>query len=120
KDQTVVEICPEMLAGLSAPRPCAEIVDGIVTDSSGNSVDEIYKKGVACALEKIKDMEFDLVVLQSRSPTCGVNQIYDGRFLGKLKEGQGLFARALIDAGYHVVDIEDAEEFAGGKQKGLL
>ena len=47
-----------------------------------------------------------LAVLQSRSPTCGVNQIYDGSFSGKLIPDMGLFAQALKKKGCKVVDVE--------------
>ena len=33
KDKEVVEICPELLAGLPTPRPSAELVNGVVTVS---------------------------------------------------------------------------------------
>ena len=59
------------------------------------------------ALNEIRSMEIDLVILQSRSPTCAVKNIYDGSFTGKLIKGQGLFAQALIEAGYKVLDSED-------------
>ncbi|MHB9923571.1 2-thiouracil desulfurase family protein [Clostridium botulinum] len=107
RDKEVIEICPEMLASMSIPRASAEIVDGCVTESNGKNVDKEYRKGVELALEKIKGEDIDLVILQSRSPTCGVNRIYDGSFTGKLIEGQGLFAQALIYAGYKVIDSED-------------
>ena len=55
----------------------------------------------------IVQQEIDLVILQSRSPTCGVNQIYDGSFTGKLVSGMGLFAKALKQKGYHVIDVEE-------------
>ncbi len=107
KDKEILSICPELLAGMPTPRPCVEIVDGIVVDDKGNNVDFEYRNGVSLALEKIKDQQIDLVILQSRSPTCGVNKIYDGTFTGKLIPGQGLFAKALIDKGYKVKDVED-------------
>lgn len=107
KDKEVVEICPELLANMPIPRPSAELVKGIVTDIYGNNVDDSYQHASQLALEKIKDIEIDLVILQSRSPTCGVNQIYDGSFTNKLIEGQGLFAKALIQAGYKVLDSEE-------------
>lgn len=66
-----------------------------------------YNKAVAVALSKIQNEEIDLVILQSRSPTCGVNQIYDGSFTGKLVSGMGLFAKALKQKGYHVIDVEE-------------
>jgi uncharacterized protein YbbK (DUF523 family) len=36
-----------------------------------------------------------------------VNQIYDGSFSGKLIPGSGIFAQALREAGYRVMDAED-------------
>ena len=95
KDKEVISICPEVLAGMETPRPCAEIVNGRVVDENGNDVSLEYNKAVAVALSKIQNEEIDLVILQSRSPTCGVNQIYDGSFTGKLVSGMGLFAKAL-------------------------
>lgn len=76
-------------------------------DIDGNNVDAIYRSAAHLALKEIEDMEIDLVILQSRSPTCGVNQIYDGSFTGKLIQGQGVFAEELIEAGYVVKDSED-------------
>ena len=92
---------------MTIPHPCAEIVKGVVTDIDGYNVDASYQKACQLALEKIKDEKIDLVILQSRSPTCGVNQIYDGSFTNKLIAGQGLFAKALIQAGYQVLDAEE-------------
>lgn len=106
KDKEVISICPEVLAGMETPRPCAEIVNGRVVDENGNDVSLEYNKAVAVALSKIQNEEIDLVILQSRSPTCGVNQIYDGSFTGKLVSGMGLFAKALKQKGYHVIDVE--------------
>lgn len=107
KDKEVVEICPELLAGLPIPRPSAELVDGIVMGIDGKNVDKEYRYAVDMAMKKIEYLDIDLVILQSRSPTCGVNLIYDGSFTGKLIKGQGLFTQALIKAGYKVVDAED-------------
>ena len=44
-------------------------------------------------------------ILQSQSPICGVNQVYDGTFSGKLIPGSGVFAQALKDA----EDIAESE-----------
>lgn len=111
KDKEVVLICPEVLAGMKVPRPCAEIVNGRVVDENGNDVSLEYDKAVAVALSKIENKEIDLVILQSRSPTCGVKQTYDGSFSGKLISGTGLFAKALIEKGYPVIDVEDISLF---------
>lgn len=107
KDKEVIPICPELLAGMEIPRPCAEIVNGSVVDENGKNVDSAYRKAVSLALSKIQNEEIDLAILQSRSPTCGVNQIYDSSFTGKLTAGTGLFAKALKQRGYKVVDVEE-------------
>ena len=49
----------------------------------------------------------DLVILQSRSPSCGVKQRYDGTFTGTLIDGPGLTAELLMRHGFRVVDVED-------------
>ena len=107
KDKDVISICPEVLAGMKIPRSCAEIVNGRVVDENGNDVSSEYDKAVSIALSKIKNENIDLVILQSRSPTCGVNQIYDGSFTGKLISGMGLFAKELKQRGYKVIDVEE-------------
>lgn len=109
QNKEIIPICPEMLAGMPSPRPCVELVHGAVVDENGVNVDEIYRSGVKRALEEAERKGIDLAILQSRSPTCGVRQIYDGSFSGCLIEGQGLFAEALIKNGYQVIDAEEVE-----------
>lgn len=109
-DKEVICICPEMFAGMGVPRTCAEIVNGAVMDENGINVDEEYKNAVELAMKEIEKMNIKIAILQSRSPTCGVNKIYDGTFTGTLIQGQGLFAKALIKKGYKVMDSEDFVE----------
>ena len=109
KDQDVIPVCPEMMAGLGCPRTPIEIANGVVVDRNGNNVDAAIRKAVAQALEMIRDEEIQCAILKSRSPTCGVHQIYDGTFTGTLIDGAGVFAQALKDAGYRVMDTEDLE-----------
>ena len=103
----VLPVCPEMMAGMGCPRTPIEIVDGVLMDRDGNNVDEAMRQAVAHAMERIRQEKIHCAVLQSRSPTCGVNQVYDGSFSGKLIPGSGIFAQALKDAGYPVMDAED-------------
>ena len=107
EDKEVVEYCPEVLAGMGIPRVPIEIVNGVLMDRNGSNVDEAMRQAVQKALEEIRQLGIDCAVLQSRSPTCGVNQVYDGTFSGKLIPGQGVFAKALMDAGIKVIDAED-------------
>lgn len=107
RDKEIVEICPEMMAGLGCPRTPIEIVDGVLMDREGHNVDGVLRNAARDALEFAKEQHIDLAILQSRSPTCGVNQVYDGSFSGKLVAGQGVFARLLLDEGFRVLDAED-------------
>ncbi len=107
KGKTVVEICPEVLAGFPTPRPRIERVKGRVFNEFGEDVHETCLAGVENALEIARKEQPDLVILQSRSPSCGVNEIYDGSFSGVRVPGQGVFAEALAGAGFRVLDIED-------------
>lgn len=107
KGKEVIPVCPEMLAGLGCPRTPIEIVNGVVMDRNGNSVDGAIRGAVAQLMEMLKKEEIQCAILQSRSPTCGVNQIYDGSFSHTRITGSGVFAQALKDAGYSVIDVED-------------
>ena len=107
KDKEVLAICPEMTAGMGCPRTPIEIVDGVLMDRDGNNVDAAMRKAVEEAMELIRKEDIQCAVLQSRSPTCGVNQVYDGSFSGKLVSGSGILAQALKDAGYQTIDAED-------------
>lgn len=107
KDREVIPVCPEVKAGLGVPRTPVEIVDGVVKDKNGNSVDDALRTAVAQILAQLKDEQIDCAILKSRSPTCGVKQVYDGTFTGKLVDGMGILAAALHQAGYCVIDSED-------------
>ena len=107
KGREVLTICPEMMAGMGCPRTPIEIVDGVLMDRDGNNVDEAMRDAVEQAMEVIRKENIQCAILQSRSPTCGVNQVYDGTFSGNLIAGSGIFAQALKDAGYQVLDAED-------------
>lgn len=103
----VIAICPEVLGGLTIPREPAEIVDGIVSHKDGSSVDKEFRTGAQKALKIVMDNQVDLVILQSRSPSCGADTIYDGSFSGKLIEGQGVFASLLRQNNIKMIDVAD-------------
>ena len=85
----VIPVCPEVLGGLPTPRDPSEIVSGEVINCKGVNVDERrFREGAEEALRIAKENGIDLAILQSRSPSCGVKQIYDGNFTGKLIPGQ--------------------------------
>ena len=103
----VVPVCPEEAAGLGIPRVPMEIVDGILINKEGVVVDEPVRRAVANIVEENRDA--DLAILKSRSPTCGVKQVYDGTFSGALINGSGVLAQALKEAGIRIMDAEDID-----------
>lgn len=111
ENHEVVPVCPELLGKRPVPRPPVEICDGIVREKDGTSRDAEFRKGAMEGLQIALDKHVDLAVLQSRSPSCGVNQIYDGTFTGTKRAGRGIFADLLVKEGIKVIDIEDFPDY---------
>lgn len=103
----VIGVCPEVLGGLPTPRLSSEIVDGVVRHKNGTSVDEEFRRGAEASLKIVKDAGAELVILQSRSPSCGVGTIYDGTFSKTLIPGDGVFVKLLKENGIRVMDVKD-------------
>ena len=105
----VIPVCPEQMGGLPTPRVPSEIRDGVVISKDGRIVDQEFRLGAARCLEVASRVDPDLIVLQSRSPSCGVKQRYDGSFSGRLVDAPGVTAQLLMENGYRVIDVEDLE-----------
>jgi uncharacterized protein YbbK (DUF523 family) len=103
----ITPICPEVLGGLPTPRAPSELRDGVVVNQAGVSVDREFRFGAEKCLEIALRERPDLIILKSRSPSCGVRQRYDGTFSGKLITGPGVTAELLIRHGFRVVDVEE-------------
>ena len=106
----VIPVCPEVLGGLPVPRVPAEIVDGVVKNRDGLSVDLEFRRGAAAALDICIREKPDLVILQPRSPSCGVGTVYDGTFSGKLVPGNGVFAAMASENGFRTASAEQILE----------
>lgn len=108
-------VCPECLAGLKIPREPSEISGGDGRDVLKGNAKVIAQDGSDRTNEFIKGAEKTVdealknnakkAYLKSKSPSCGLNRIYDGTFSGKLKEGCGVTAALLIDNGIEVVEV---------------
>ena len=107
----VIPVCPEVAGGLPTPRVPVELVNGMAINRDGVNVDKEFRLGVERILNKLENEDIELVILQPRSPSCGTKQIYDGTFTGTLIPGQGMFAKALIEKGYKVVEPDELEYF---------
>lgn len=103
----VIKVCPEVMGGLQIPRKPAEIVDGVVRTEDGSNVDTEFRRGVEKVLDLIKEEEIEFAILQSRSPSCGVKEIYDGSFSKKKIAGQGLLAQALSERHIRLIDSSE-------------
>ena len=109
KGHEVISVCPEVMGGLPVPRESSEIVDGVVRHKDGMSVDEEFRTGAELALKKVLENGVELVILQSRSPSCGVKEVYDGTFSGKLIQGQGVFAKLLKENNIRSLDVSELD-----------
>ena len=93
---TLVEVCPEMLGGLPAPRVPSERCGRRVVNAHGVDVTENYRRGAAEALALVKKFNIKLALLKERSPSCGAGRIYDGSFTQTLTDGNGVTVDELI------------------------
>lgn len=109
----IVPVCPEVMAGLGIPRTPIEIVEGELKNRFGKSVDAPLREAVEQVMKLVRSQKITVAVLKARSPTCGVHQVYDGTFSGKLVEGSGVLAQALLEAGCRVLDEEDIKNGKG-------
>lgn len=107
KDKEVIPVCPERDGGLPAPRASVELIDNVPYDKEGNCYEEAFRRGIAVALKAAEEEEIAYAVLQSRSPTCGVGRVYDGKFSGRLTDGNGRLAQALLAQGITVYDVAE-------------
>ena len=96
----VLEVCPEVAAGMSVPRRPAERLGGRVLADDGTDVTESFREGARRAIEEVENTGgAPLAVLKAKSPSCGVNLIYDGSYTGSLTRGSGVFAERLEQEG---------------------
>ncbi len=104
----IIPICPEVMGGLSIPRYPAEIVDGRVINKKGNDVTRNYEEGAYWSTVVAKEKNIKLAVLKENSPSCGVKKIHDGKFTGKLIDGEGVTTKRLRRAGVKVINEDEA------------
>lgn len=109
-----IPVCPEQLGGLTTPRLPAEIVytngKRRVVNKELSDVTREFEKGAEETLKLAKLYYCQAAILKERSPSCGGRQIYDGSFLGKVKQGKGLTAELLMENGIKVYSEENYEE----------
>lgn len=121
KDKDTIAICPEQLGGLPTPRIPCEILNGTgntvlagiskVINKNGNNLTNSFIYGAQQTLTYAKDNKVNLAILKSKSPSWGVNLIYDGSFSSRLKKGDGV-TTALLKK--HNIKVLSEEEYIKG------
>jgi uncharacterized protein YbbK (DUF523 family) len=111
-----VVCCPELLGGLPTPRGPYEITGGTgkdvieegarVKSDKGEDVTKEFLKGAREALEVVQKNDIRTAILKARSPSCGVDRIYDGTFSGILIKGDGVAAALLRSKGIRLISDE--------------
>lgn len=115
-----IPLCPEQLGGLPTPRLPAEIKGGSASDvlqgkalvlrRDGADVTLNFIRGAKEVLKFCQEMGIKRAILKARSPSCGKGMVYDGTFIGKLVEGNGITAQLLMDNGIEVVTEDEIEK----------
>lgn len=107
KNNEIIEICPEVFGGLPVPRIPFELINDRAINKEGLDVTDKVINGSKKALQLILDNNVDVVILKEKSPTCGVNYIYDGTFTHTKISGSGLLTRMLKEHNIKVISDED-------------
>ena len=108
KNGEAILVCPEQLGGLPTPREPSEVK--IINDEihvitrDGNDVTEQFNKGAKEVLRLAKELQIKKAILKKRSPSCGLNEIYDGSFSNNLTAGNGITASLLMK---NNIDVEN-------------
>lgn len=103
----LLPVCPEVLGGLSIPRPSCEMIKTAdhykVCTVEGVDKTAAFQAGAEKTLAVCQALGISKAILKSKSPSCGRDYIYDGTFTGNLVEGNGLTAALLMANGIEVV-----------------
>lgn len=104
-------VCPELLGGLPTPRPPCELLGDRVFDKDGLDMTNAFLKGAHRTLELALQHQIRLAIFKERSPSCGCNMIFDGRFKGSLIPGQGVTTALLRQYGITVFNEETVPQY---------
>ena len=107
KEKDLVPICPEQLGGLKTPRASAERKQEKVITKEGVDVTKEYQKGAEEVLKLAKKLNIKKAILKSRSPSCGIEEIYDGTFSHNLIKKDGVTAELLKKNEIEVISSDE-------------
>lgn len=75
----------------------------------GEDVTEAFVNGAYKALEQIKNLQPEYIILKERSPSCGSSTIYTGEFNGNKQTGYGVTTALFKRYGFKVISEEEFE-----------
>lgn len=119
----LIEVCPETDGGLTCPRdPCeikftnlnltnVNIKDFDIQTKEGISKKLEYSKGCEIARKLAIKNKVKYAILKEKSPSCGVNKVYDGSFTKTLINKNGLLFEYLKDLGIQIISSENLDSF---------
>ena len=96
----LVPFCPEVDGGLPTPRVPSEIVSHSplkLLNKEGKDVTKEFVLGAKKCVDLVKKEGIKKAFLKAKSPSCGVGQVYDGTFSGRLVSGDGVTVKFLKD-----------------------
>ena len=106
----LVPFCPEVEGGLPTPRVPSEIVKDKVINKDGKEVTKQFKEGASLALNICKYLNIKIAILKDGSPSCGSNEIHNGKFDNRMIKGKGITATLLEQNGIRVISENEIEE----------
>ncbi|MBP7633516.1 DUF523 domain-containing protein [Candidatus Ozemobacteraceae bacterium] len=119
-----VPVCPEQLGGLPTPRLPSELQGSAesvlggrarILAVDGTDVTRPFIAGAEAVEHIARTLGAVGAILSEKSPSCGVHQVYDGSFGGKLIEGIGLSAFVLKRLGIPILSHRKLVESWNGE-----
>ena len=128
-DSDIVSVCPESDGGLTTPRTPSEIIGGDGADvlegrarvlmKDGKESTCEFLRGATLALSAAQAAGARVALLKAKSPSCGIDRIYDGSFSGNLTAGDGVTVALFKKHGIRVVSDQDLKTlFPLGEDEG--
>ena len=114
-----VSVCPEESGGLGTPRSPAEIQgdtekiinnESFILNNKGIDVTSNFIEGAKISLKEGLKEGVEIAILKSKSPSCGIEKIYDGSFSGVLKKGNGFFAHLCQKNGIDCISSDNISQ----------
>lgn len=106
----LIPICPEVESNLPIPRLPSEIKDNKVINKNDEDITSFFIKGSELAYQKAIKYNVKYALLKDKSPSCGVNLIYDGTFSGKTKKGEGFTTSKLKQLNIKIYNENQIDE----------